>query len=376
MGSAFNLGKIFGIQFRLHYSWFIIFALLTFFLSEQVFPQSLAGQPRPAYWAMGIITSLIFFGSVLTHELAHSIVGRANGIPITSITLFIFGGAAHMTREANRAGEELKMAIAGPVSSLLLSGAFYVVSLYFDGLINQVALMAYWLAWINMVLAVFNLLPGFPLDGGRVLRALIWHFSGNYMNATRIATQAGRAIGYLFIFGGIGIILTSQNWLSGVWLIFIGWFLADTAQTSYRQAQLQDVLRGFTASQAMTQDFVTVSGETTVIQLLQEHNADSHNKYFLVTEEDRVEGIITLHNIISIGQQDRYKFRIKDIAVPLEKVPVTHPEQDVLSIVQRMNESGIDQMPVVSEGRVVGLVTLDNLIGFVRSHSHLKISSR
>ena len=372
---AFNIGKIFGIQFRLHYSWFIIFTLVTVFLSWQVFPFSLIDQPQVVYWIMGVVTSLLFFASVLAHELAHSLIGRAHGIPIKSITLFIFGGAAMMTREATRATDELKMAIAGPVSSLLIAALFGIVYAAFNGIVNQLALMAYWLAYINVVLAVFNLFPGFPLDGGRILRSLIWYFSGNYMRATRIATQAGRVIGYLLIAGGFLLILADGNLLSGIWLVFIGWFLADTAKASYRQAQLQDVLRGFTASQVMTSDCPVVPGETTVSQLAQEYAA-AGSRCFLVAEQGRVEAFISLRNINSVSWRDRDNTRLRDIAVSLEKVKAAYPEQDVLSIVQWMNESGLDQMPVINNGRVVGLITLDNVIRFVTSHSPLPMSPR
>ena len=372
---AFNIGKIFGIQFRLHYSWFIIFTLVTVFLSWQVFPLSLIDQPQVVYWIMGVVTSLLFFASVLAHELAHSLIGRAHGIPIKSITLFIFGGAAMMTREATRASDELKMAIAGPVSSLLIAALFGIVYATFNGIVNQLALMAYWLAYINVVLAVFNLFPGFPLDGGRILRSLIWHFSGNYMRATRIATQAGRVIGYLFIAGGFLLILADGNLLSGIWLVFIGWFLANTAKASYRQAQLQDVLRGFTALQVMTSDCPVVPGEITVSQLMQEYAA-AGSRCFLVAEQGRVEAFISLRNINSVAWRDRDNTRLRDIAMPLEKVKAAYPEQDVLSIVQWMNESGLDQMPVINNGRVVGLITLDNVIRFVTSHSPLPMSPR
>ena len=376
MDGAIKIGKIFGIQFRLHYSWFVIFFLVTFFLSRQVFPHNLPHQAQATYWAMGITTSLLFFASVLAHELAHSIVGRANGIPVKSITLFIFGGAAHMTREASRPQNELKMAIAGPASSLLIAAMFGMLYLFLSGLTGHLALMAYWLAYINVVLAVFNLLPGFPLDGGRVLRSLIWHFNGNYMLATRIATQTGRIIGYLLILAGIGLMLAYQNFLSGIWLIFIGWFLADTARTSYRQAQLQEALKGFTASQVMTTDCPTVSGETIVSQLIQEYTATGGNRCFLVAEGGRVTGVLTLSKISSAAGKDGGDIKLKDIAFPLGKVPAAHPDQDVLSIVQLMNESGVDQMPVVSEGRIIGLITLDNLIGFVTLNTRLKVSPR
>ena len=236
MGSAFNLGKLFGIQFRLHFSWFVIFILVTVFLVYPDYSQWL-------YWVIAIITSLLFFASVVAHELAHSLVGRANGIPIESITLFIFGGVAQMTKEATRPGAELKMAIAGPACSLLIGVFFGVIFLVTRNLIGPAAVMVFWLAIMNVVLAVFNLIPGFPLDGGRVFRALLWHFTGDYGLSTRIATRVGQGIGYLFILGGISIIILRPfglSWFDGIWLVFIGLFLGSVALASYRQLRWQE----------------------------------------------------------------------------------------------------------------------------------------
>ncbi|MBL7125382.1 MAG: site-2 protease family protein, partial [Dehalococcoidales bacterium] len=196
MGSAFNIGKIFGIQLRLHYSWFIIFILITI---SMVFPHWLS----PLWWVMGIVTSLLLFASIVAHELAHSLVGRVNGIPIRSITLFIFGGVAQMTREAARPGAEFKMAVAGPACSLVIGSSFGLLWFFNRGMIEPIAIMVQWLAYINVALAVFNLIPGFPLDGGRVFRSLLWRVTGDYQRSTRIATQVGRGVGYLFILGGI-----------------------------------------------------------------------------------------------------------------------------------------------------------------------------
>ena len=231
MGKTFNLGKLFGIQFRLHFSWFIIFILVTVLLVYPEYRQWL-------YWVTGIITSLLFFASVVAHELAHSLVGRANGIPIVSITLFIFGGVAQMTREATRSGAELKMAAAGPICSLVIGGLFGLLWLIMPNVTEPIAIMILWLAVMNGVLAAFNLIPGFPLDGGRVFRSLLWRFTGDYSRSTRIATRVGQGIGYLFILGGISIIFLHPfglSWFDGIWIAFIGWFLESAAAASYRQ---------------------------------------------------------------------------------------------------------------------------------------------
>ena len=233
MGRAFSLGKVFGIEFRLHYTWFVIFILVTVSL---VSPYWLS----PLYWVMAIAASLLFFASVLAHELAHSLVGRANGIPVKSITLFIFGGVALMTREATRPNAELKMAAAGPACSLAIGGLFALIWLVSKGVATSVAEIAGWLAVINVALAVFNMIPGFPLDGGRIFRAILWRATGNYQRSTLLAIWVGRGVAYLFILGGILIIFLHPfglSWFDGMWLAFIGWFLGNAASASYRQAR-------------------------------------------------------------------------------------------------------------------------------------------
>ena len=370
MGSAFNLGKIFGIQFRLHYTWFVIFVLITVSLSWQYFPFAYPDWNNLTYWVSGIFTSLLFFTSVVAHELAHSLVGRANGIPVKSITLFIFGGVAHMTREATRYGAELKMAAAGPISSLVIGGLFFLLHLLLRGISEPIAAMAFWLAQINVVLAVFNLIPGFPLDGGRVFRSLLWRFSGDYKRSTRIATRVGRGVGYLFILGGISIIfLFPGQWFGGLWLAFIGWFLSRTASASYRQAQWQGALQGVTASELMTSDCPVVPSDVTINRLVQEYIFTSGRQCFLVTDEGELKGILTLGNIKSVARSNWEVTQVKSIMTPVEKLKIAYPDQDALSMLEQMDENNINQMPVVSEGRAVGLITRDNLIRFLRTRS-------
>ncbi len=367
MSNAFNLGRIFGIQVRLHFTWFIIFILVTVSL---VYPD----WTRLFSWVMGVSTSLLFFASVLAHELSHSLVGRVNGVKIKSITLFLFGGVAHMTREATSAGAELKMAAAGPASSLAISALFALVWFLTRDTIQPLAAMAGWLATVNALLAVFNLIPGFPLDGGRVFRSILWRSTGNYGRSTRIATRVGQGVGYLFIVGGISIIFFfPQAWFNGLWLAFIGWFLENAASASYRQAQWHESLHGFTAADVMTTDYPIAPSSITVSQLVQGYVIPSGRRFFVVTDEDRLQGIVTLHNIKAIPQQVWDTTLVREVMTPLEKLMIAHPEQGALSIMERMAESDINQMPVVSEGRVVGLVARDNLIRFFRTRSDLGV---
>jgi Zn-dependent protease len=247
MGKTFSLGRLFGIDFRLHFTWFIIFILVTVSLVSPNYSQWY-------YWVIGIVTSLVFFASVVAHELAHSLVGRANGIPIVSITLFIFGGIAQMTKEATRPGAELKMAVAGPICSLIIGG-FFGLLLLVPQIPEPVAVVIYWLAIMNGILAAFNLIPGFPLDGGRVFRSVLWSVSGSYIRASRIATRVGQGIGYLFILGGILVMFLHPfhlTWFDGVWIALIGFFLASAALASYRQIRWQEAFSSVAAAEAMS----------------------------------------------------------------------------------------------------------------------------
>ena len=369
-----KLGKLFGIQFRLHYTWFIIFILITVSFSLQVFPSRYHEWSLTLYWVVGILTSLLFFASLLAHELAHSLIGRANNIPIKSITLFIFGGVAQMIREPRSAGAELKMAVAGPACSLAIAGLFYLVSFFTKNTIMPMDAMASQLVSLNVVLAVFNLIPGFPLDGGRVFRSIMWQVTGNYKRSTRIATWVGQGMGYLFILGGILIVFLQPfdlPWFIGLWLAFIGWFLGNAASTSYRQTQWRSLLQGFTASQVMASDYSVVPSSLTVSQLIQGHLFTSGHVHFLAADDTGIRGILTLPNIKSVPQHKWSVIQLKDIMTPIEKLKMAHPDQNALGILEQMDESNINQMLVVSEGRVIGLIARDNLIRFLRIRSEL-----
>ena len=248
MRGNISLGRVFGIPLRLHYTWFIIFAWVTFLL---VFSDVGQTYPIEQRIILGILTSLLFFASIVTHELAHSILAIRNNIPVKEITLFVFGGVSQITKEATHPRAELLIAIVGPLTSLALAGIFYGLHLLLAGTQQILAAsLMQWLALINVILAVFNLIPGFPLDGGRIFRALVWHRTHDYHRATRIATKVGQGIAYAFMAVGIASIFAPLlSWFNGLLLIFIGWFLRDAARASYQQVLLRDALTGITARQ-------------------------------------------------------------------------------------------------------------------------------
>ena len=374
MGNAFNSGKIFGIQLRLHYSWFIIFVLLIFLL---VSPNWSSG----VGWAAGIGASFLFFGSIVAHEVAHSLVGRANGIPVKSITLFMFGGVAQMTGEVKKPAAELKMAAAGPLCSLAVGGIFSLILFLNPGMPQPMASMVYWLAFMNFALAAFNLIPGFPLDGGRVFRSLVWRSTGDFRRATRIATRLGVGVGYGFIGGGIAIVALSVfnlapfgfSWFSGFWMAFIGWFLRNAAIASYQQAQWRESLKRFTAEQVMTANCPVIPSNGTIGQLVRGYVIPGRCHLFMAADGDKIQGIFTLKSIKSVPQQKWDVTPVKEIITPMDKLKAAHPAQDALSIVEQMDESGMNQMLVVSEGRVIGLVSRDEMMSIIRTRSELGV---
>ena len=240
MKGSLSLGKVLGIPIQLHVSWFLIAILITWTLASGYFPQEYPGWQAATYWLVGAVTAALFFASVLIHELAHSVLALREKVPVKSITLFIFGGVAQIGSEPPTAGAEFRIAIAGPVSSLGLAAIFGGLGAALGDSAVLAAPLAY-LGRINLMLAVFNMIPGFPLDGGRVLRAALWALGGNFQNATKWASRAGRAVAYGFILVGVGQVLLGGGLLNGLWIVFIGWFLNNAAESSYQQVVLRDI---------------------------------------------------------------------------------------------------------------------------------------
>lgn len=371
MGKSIQLGKIFGIPFRLDYSWFFIFFFITALLSLSIFPSNYPEWSTAYYWIVGIITSLIFFASVVAHELAHSLVGRRVGIPAKSITLFFFGGVAHIGKEASRPTTELAMAIAGPLCSIALAGLFYLIAWLTSDLNEYVAASCAWLALINGMLAIFNMIPGFPLDGGRVLRSIIWLTTGNFMRATRAATIAGYGVSYLFIFGGI-IILFTMYWLNGLWLIFIGFFLNSATRATYNQTKLRDTLKGFTAEDVMTRDFPRIPRQLTIKELVNGPLLTSSSQYLLVTDGDSVDGLLTMQQVKEVPREYWDLTTAGQAMAPLEKLKMVQPSDDAISILERIDEDNLEIVAVVREGKLIGMVLRDNLARFAQRLSELK----
>jgi Zn-dependent protease len=366
------LGRLFGISIRLHFSWFIIFILVTWLLAANYFPGTYSGWSTATSIIAAIITSLLFFSSVLAHELMHSIVARASGIPVKGITLFIFGGVSQITEEPRVPKVEFRVAIAGPATSLLLGLIFGAIFFTVPERFEAVRAITFWLSLINMMLAIFNLLPGFPLDGGRVLRSILWWRTGNLRKATKWASTAGRVIGFLFIFAGIWLVVTGFLF-NGLWLAFIGWFLSNAAASSYRQLVIQQMLQGHDASEIMTQDCVMVAPDTTVEKLVNEYVLPSGNRCLTVGEAGHVQGLVTLKDIRSMPRDKWSGVRVTEVMTPIDKLKWVPTDETLDKVLNTLTLQDINQLPVVEGGRIVGMIARDNLLSFISMREKLGI---
>ena len=371
IGNTLRVGRFFGIELKLDYSWFIVFILVAWSLAGHYFPTTHPGWSAGVYWAMGAITALLFFASVVAHELAHSLVSQAHGVPVRDITLFIFGGAAQISEEPRSAGNEFLMALAGPATSLVIaafSGLLWLVSLPASPPLHA---LAGWLAWINVGLALFNLIPGFPLDGGRVFRAIVWSVTSNLRRATQIAAGLGRVVAYGFIFWGIWQIF-GGNWANGLWIGFIGWFLENAATASYRRMALQEMLAGHTAREVMMIDCPRIPCQLTLDVLVDQVVLPSGRRCFPVTGDGQVVlGLLTLHRIKQVPRERWATTRVEEVMIPLADLKTVRPDDDLATVFKRMTAEDINQFPVMENGHLLGMVARDNVLVFLRTRAEL-----
>ena len=367
-----QIGRFFGITVKLHWSWFIIFFLITWMLATEYFPsvEDYQNWSTATRWVIGFVTSILFFASVLAHELAHSLVAKAGGLKVSAITLFIFGGVSQLTEEPKSPGEEFRMAVAGPGTSLVIGGACWGIFFATQHPVSPVTGMAFWLGYINVALAAFNMIPGFPLDGGRVLRSLLWWRSRNLRRSTRIASIIGRGFGYLFIFGGIALVFTSM-YATGLSLLFIGWILENAAVGSYRQVAIQDILRGHKVSEVMTRDCQVVSPTLTVEQLVNEHILTSGRRCFPVVDYGRALGLVTVHHVRVVERKHWAKRTVREIMTPIDRMKQVHPDDDLSSVMHLLTEEDVNQVPVVEDNNIVGMVARDSLLSFIHLRGEL-----
>ena len=366
--SGIKIGRVFGIPIYLHLSWILIFGLITYSLVDEFgarYPQWSSRQ----LWSLGVLTSLLFFGSVLFHELSHSVVARHYRIPVASITLFFFGGIASITRDPERPGQEFLMAAAGPASSYVLAGAFWLLALATptDSMPN---VLANWLAGTNALLATFNLLPGFPLDGGRVFRSIVWGITKNYSRSTRIASRVGQAIAYAMMAFGLYMAFALHSSVNGVWFVFLGWFLLTAARQSYQQVEAQGALQGLRAADVMTSEMPTVGRDLSLDEYSREVSRTGRRAHMVVSD-GKLAGLMRVEILQAVPREDWPSTSVQAVMIPREKLPWTAPDEPVLSVLERMRSANVDQLAVIREDNVVGLVTRDSILRVVQARTEL-----
>jgi Zn-dependent protease/predicted transcriptional regulator len=367
-----RIGKILGIPIFLHSTWVIIFAAITYSLAMQ-FEQQNPGWPPAEQWSVGVFTSVLFFASLLFHELAHSVVAQYYKIRVLSITLFIFGGVASIERDPSKAIQEFNIAIAGPLASGFLAGVFFGMYLLFPSS-QTVAALSDWLWKTNAMLAIFNLLPGFPLDGGRIFRAIIWGATKNFSKATRVAGASGRLIAYaMILLGGFGVF---KGYLApGLWSVFIGFFLLNAAQESVAQAAIRETLSGLRAADVMSNEVPTVGRAIS----LEDYGAEvlrTGRRCHLVITDDRLVGMMNVHTLNSVPRDEWAHNSVQAVMIPRERILWATPDEPLLGLLERLLSADINQMPIVSgsddgAAQIIGMVSRDSILRVMQTRSEL-----
>ncbi len=367
-----DLFKVAGVQIAIDYSWLIIFVLVLWSLSAGYFPALHPGYPGMEYWMIGIVATLLFFSSIVIHELSHAIVANRLGQPVKRISLFIFGGMAHLGHEPTSARDELKIAAVGPLTSFVL-GTFFLVIPHALGLYGSFPMWASvfdYLGFINFALGLFNLLPGFPLDGGRILRATFWARSGDFRQATARASGWGRGIAYGLIFLG-ALQIFSGSLIGGLWLIFIALFLKNAASASYQSIVIEQVLGSVRVSDLMVRDPITIDAATTVADAIGDHFMRHGYGGYPVIGNGRVAGLIALSHVRDCPVEERAHQRVGDIMRRLDPAIVIAPDAPVSNALRQMAEGDSGRLIVMEQDRLVGLLSRSGIAHFIMLRSQL-----
>jgi len=376
MKSQIKIGTVFGVELGLHYSWLVIALLITFSLAAQ-FHAVNRDWSNGVVWSVAIVTGVLFFACLFAHELSHALVAKARGIPIHKITLFLLGGVAQIEKEASDAKTEFWMAIVGPITS----GVLGIILLAFASVLGWVprtqpatpgiALLV-WLGYINLGLGAFNMIPGFPLDGGRVLHAILWWIMGDAERSTRAAARVGQFIAVLFI--GFGILEFFQGaGLGGLWLAFIGWFLLQAAGASYMQVRMRTLLHGLRVKDVMSSDYETVAPNTSLQDFVHQQLLRSGRRCFLVVQDSRLLGLITPHEVRTVEPESWPSTPVRSVMRSADKIHFVSRDMPASEALEAMGREDVNQLPVTSDGRVEGVVSRAHLFQVLRSRAELNV---
>jgi Zn-dependent protease/CBS domain-containing protein len=352
---------------------------VTWSLAAGYFPDEYPQLSTAVHWILGLITSLLFFGSVLLHELGHAYLALRDKLKVHGITLFIFGGVAQIEKEPPTAASEFRIAIAGPIVSFALAAVFGLLFLVDQG-IAWLAAPSIWLARINLILALFNLIPGFPLDGGRVLRAAVWYFTGNYRRANRVASITGQVAAFGFIAVGIIIVLTGSVF-NGLWLVFIGWFLQNAAANAFAQSNMQEMLRTWRVGEIMTTDWPQVSSRMPLNQLVEDKVLRGGPRYYFVMRDgyglenngSLPYGMVSLSDVTAVPRPQWPLTPAEQVMIPWERLVVVEPEMTLLDALKVMDDANVAQVPVLHTGQLVGVLSREQVLHTIRLRSELQV---
>ena len=364
MGSSIRVGKIFGIPIHVNYSWVFIFLLFTYVLANS-FDHIEPEWPAAQRWSVAALTAVLFFLSVLAHELTHSVVAVRKGIPVRGITLFIFGGVSQLAHEARRPLTEFLVAVVGPLASVILGSALFGIRYLVGDVNSTLSAVLFFLASINISLGVFNMLPGFPLDGGRVMRAAIWGLTGSYWRATQVATRSGQFIGGLMVFGGVMLAVFGAG-LQSIWLAFIGAFLFSAATASYRQERNRERLKAYSVADAMALDFRVLPWDTPLDSPLVPQELARGNGLLAVVAEGRIHGVLTRRALARVPSREWPDTPLSQAMLPLASLPSVTLVVSVADALEQMEDGGFDHLAVRREGVLVGFISHDAIIGLFR----------
>ena len=369
MEGSFRLGRVAGIDIRVHVTWLLAFGLVTWSLAYSVFPSNYPRWPQTTYWVVGAVAALLLFGCVLLHELSHAVVARTRGMPVAGITLFIFGGVTSIQGEADEPGDEFWMAFVGPLTSFALAGLAWVLLRATGGGRTPSAAVLSYLAYVNLALGVFNLIPGFPLDGGRVLRSALWALLRDLRRATRIASRVGQGIAYLFILGGIVLVFQSE-WLNGIWLAFIGWFLLNAAEASYRQAAAPPPPPQSVGAAMRTPPVVVPAG-LSVAELVARHLLAEGLRAAMVEDAGQIVGLISVTDVQRVPPELWATTPLRVVMTPAANLAVVGPENSLQEALARLAERNVSQLPVVRNGAIVGMLSRADVMHFLQRYHGL-----
>jgi Zn-dependent protease len=387
--NGFRIGKIFNINIQIDWSWLLILGLVTWSLAASF------GQLHPQWttsmqWGMALLAAFLFFLSVLAHELAHSLVAQAQGVPVRNITLFLFGGVSNIQKEPTSPVNELLVTIVGPLTSFILGGIFLALgagsivlsrisATSFNNLLSQINplnTIFLWLGSVNILLGVFNLIPGFPLDGGRILRSILWGLTDNLKRATRWASWIGQGVAWLLIISGLSMLFGFQipflggGFINGIWLIFIGWFLQTAAVQSYRRVVIQDILEDIPVKKIMNTNVPTTPPDISVEEFVDHYLMQSDDRAFIVYDHENMIGLITIEDVRKLPTESRRNKLVRDVMTPSEEMIVVAPDEDVTDAFDRLQTKDIRQLPVVTGNKVVGLLRRKDIIRWLQFQSH------